>query len=119
MVQLLRGVVDFGTAKQAKILNRPLGGKTGTTNDFTDAWFVGFTPHLTCGVWIGYDQKKSLGKGETGARVALPVWIDFMQRVLNGIPPQEFSGLPEPERPPGERVDTPDDAAGDGETPPE
>jgi penicillin-binding protein 1A len=119
MVQLLRGVVEFGTAQQAKALKRPVAGKTGTTNDFTDAWFMGFTPHLTCGVWIGFDQKKTLGKAETGAKAALPVWIDFMQHVLGGTPPEDFTGVTLPGREPAEKVDTADEAAGDGETPPE
>jgi penicillin-binding protein 1A len=119
MVQLLRGVVEFGTAQQAKILKQPVAGKTGTTNDFTDAWFIGFTPKLTCGVWVGFDQKKTLGKAETGARAALPIWIDFMQRVLVNAPVEGFSGLaPTPKEPPAQ-VDTPDEATGDGETPPE
>ncbi|MFN8006469.1 MAG: PBP1A family penicillin-binding protein [Terriglobia bacterium] len=119
MVDLLEGVVEFGTAQKAKALQRPIAGKTGTTNNYTDAWFIGFTPSLTCGVWVGYDQKKPLGKGETGARAALPLWIDFMQQVLKNKPREEFtlvdSGkivLPQP-------VDTDDKAAGDGETAPE
>ena len=68
MVELLQGVVQHGTGFAASKLNHPLGGKTGTTNDFTDAWFVGFSPSITCGVWVGYDEKKTLGDKETGAR---------------------------------------------------
>ncbi len=119
VVELLRGVVEFGTAQKAKVLKRPVAGKTGTTNNYTDAWFMGFTPNITCGVWVGYDQKKSLGKGEVGAKAALPIWIDFMQQVLKDHAVESFpSGIPlEPQ--PLQTLDTPDDAAGDGETTPE
>jgi penicillin-binding protein 1A len=119
MVDLLRGVVEFGTAQKAKVLGRPVAGKTGTTNDYTDAWFIGFTPSLTCGVWVGYDQKKSLGKGEVGAKAALPIWIDLMQQLTRNTPPEEFTGLKLPPNQLPEKVDTADNAAGDGETPPE
>jgi penicillin-binding protein 1A len=119
MVDLLRGVVEFGTAQKAKVLGRPVAGKTGTTNDYTDAWFVGFTPSLTCGVWVGYDQKKSLGKGEVGAKAALPIWIDLMQQITRDTPAEEFMGLKLPGNKLPDKVDTADDAAGDGETPPE
>ena len=119
MVDLLRSVVDVGTAQRAKSLQRPVAGKTGTTNNYTDAWFIGFTPSLTCGVWVGYDKKRSLGKGETGARAALPIWIEFMQRVLKGKPAEAFGELSLPEKLAREKVDTPDDASGDGETTPE
>ncbi len=82
MTNLLRGVVQRGTAARAAALNWPLGGKTGTTNDFTDAWFVGFDPDITLGVWIGYDRKKTLGSGQTGAAAALPIWIDIMKAYI-------------------------------------
>jgi penicillin-binding protein 1A len=59
-----------------------VAGKTGTTNDYTDAWFIGFSPSITCGVWIGFDEKKALGKDETGGHTALPIWIDFMRAAL-------------------------------------
>ncbi len=78
MTSLLRGVVQRGTATKAASLNWPLGGKTGTTDDYTDAWFVGFDPDITLGVWIGLDQKKPIGHNMTGAEAALPVWIDVM-----------------------------------------
>jgi penicillin-binding protein 1A len=74
--------VQEGTAKAARSLNRPLGGKTGTTNDFADAWFVGFSPSLTTAVWVGFDSKKTLGDREAGAVVALPIWMQYMQEVL-------------------------------------
>ena len=82
MNYILQGVVKSGTAWRARNLPTPLGGKTGTTNDFTDAWFIGFTPSLTIGVWIGHDQKRSLGIEETGSRAALPVFLSFMENYL-------------------------------------
>src|SRR5438270_8813635 len=90
MVGMLRQVVLHGTGVAASSLKAPLGGKTGTTNDFTDAWFVGFSPVTTCGVWVGFDEKKSLGPKETGARAALPIWIDFMKVALAGRDPGQF-----------------------------
>lgn len=90
MVSMLKGVVERGTATKAKVLNRPLAGKTGTTNDYTDAWFIGFSPSLVAGVWIGFDEKKTLGRGETGGKAALPVWINFMKEALDNEPPEEF-----------------------------
>jgi penicillin-binding protein 1A len=94
MVAMLQDVVNFGTGMAAKSLGRPSGGKTGTTNDFTDAWYLGFTPQLTAGVWVGFDDKqKSLGKGETGARAALPVWMEFMQSALEGRPVENFTNV--------------------------
>ncbi len=119
MVELLRGVVEMGTAQQAKVLKRPVAGKTGTTNDFTDAWFIGFTPTLTCGVWVGMDQKRSLGKGETGARAALPIWVDLMQAALKDKPSEDFAGTATLPAPPAVKLDTADDAAGEGETVPD
>jgi penicillin-binding protein 1A len=83
MVSLLEEVVKHGTASSAKKLNHPVAGKTGTTNDYTDAWFVGFTPSLTCGVWVGFDEKKNLGESETGGHAALPIWMDFMRTVVS------------------------------------
>jgi penicillin-binding protein 1A len=79
MTSLLRGVVQRGTATKAASLNWPVGGKTGTTDDYTDAWFVGFDPDITIGVWIGMDQKKPIGHNMTGSEAALPVWIDVMK----------------------------------------
>ncbi|MBC7364346.1 MAG: PBP1A family penicillin-binding protein [Candidatus Aminicenantes bacterium] len=82
MTYLLQGVVQRGTAKAAAVLNWPLAGKTGTTNDFTDAWFIGFSPSLCAGVWVGYDSKVTIGDRQSGAVVALPIWIDFFRRVI-------------------------------------
>jgi penicillin-binding protein 1A len=90
MVTLMRGVVEFGTSTRAKVLKRPVAGKTGTTNDFTDAWFIGYTPSLVCGVWVGYDEKKTIGDKETGAKAALPIFIQFMQAVYANKLPEEF-----------------------------
>lgn len=91
MVAMLRDVVEFGTGVRAKELGRPAAGKTGTTNDSTDAWFLGFTPSLTAGVWVGNDEKRiSLGTKETGARAALPIWLSFMKAALEGTPVEDF-----------------------------
>jgi penicillin-binding protein 1A len=99
MVSLLEDVVQFGTAAAASKLKHPLAGKTGTTNDFTDAWFIGFSPSITCGVWVGFDEKKSLGSNETGGHAALPIWIDFMRVALSNPARKDESFLPvmEPE----------------------
>jgi penicillin-binding protein 1A len=111
MTSMLREVVLHGTGIAAASMKYPLGGKTGTTNDFTDAWFIGFSPSMTTGVWIGYDEKKSLGSKETGARAALPIWMDFMKAALAGKDPGDFQ--PPPEIPPGpvaHKLDTVDTA---------
>jgi len=79
VTELLRGVVQHGTAVRANALQWPLGGKTGTTDDYTDAWFLGFDPDITVGVWLGYDQKRTIGSGQTGTEAALPVWIAIMK----------------------------------------
>jgi penicillin-binding protein 1A len=117
MTSMLREVVLHGTGHQASVMAYPLAGKTGTTNDFTDAWFVGFSPATTCGVWIGYDEKKSLGAGETGARAALPVWMDFMKVALTGKEAGDFQ-TPAPVEAKGaaQKVDTLDTAPGADET---
>ena len=116
MVSMLREVILHGTGYAASKLNHPLGGKTGTTNDFTDAWFVGFSPSLTCGVWVGYDEKKTLGNKETGAMAALPIWMDFMRVALVGRESEDFAAPP-PTTPAAvaQKVDTPDGPAGDSE----
>lgn len=91
MMKLLQAVPQYGTAAQAGAqLKHPLGGKTGTTNNYTDAWFVGFSPSITCGVWIGYDDRKQLGEKETGARAALPAWIEFMKAAIARTPNEDF-----------------------------
>ena len=114
MMAMLEDVVQFGTGVRAKELGRPSGGKTGTTNDFTDAWYIGFTPQITAGVWVGNDDKRiSLGKKETGARAALPIWLEFMQKAMQGMPVEDFPNVVPLEKLAGEheeQVDTPDTA---------
>lgn len=95
MVDLLQGVVQNGTGWRAKRLERPLGGKTGTTNNQRDAWFLGFNRDLVVGVWVGFDRPQPLGANETGSKAASPIWVDFMERALADRPKADF------ERPPG------------------
>ena len=90
MMTLLRAVTDHGTGAAVAELKHPLGGKTGTTSDFTDAWFLGFSPSVTCGVWVGFDSRQSLGEKETGARAALPIWITFMRAAIQGKDDEQF-----------------------------
>jgi penicillin-binding protein 1A len=90
ITQMLRGVVERGTGQAAKGLGRPVAAKTGTTNDYSNAWFVGFTPRLATGVWVGYDRPRSLGKDETGSRVAVPIWVTYMGKVLGDSPKEDF-----------------------------
>jgi penicillin-binding protein 1A len=92
MMTMLRGVTQHGTGASAAQLKHPLGGKTGTTSDYTDAWFLGFSPSVTCGVWIGYDNNQSLGEKETGAQAALPIWINVMRAAIAGKDSEQFSG---------------------------
>jgi penicillin-binding protein 1A len=92
---MLRGVVERGTGQAVKALGRPVAAKTGTTSDYTDAWFIGFTPKLSTGVWVGYDRPRSLGKDEAGSRVAVPIWLSYMTKVLGDSPKEDF---PVPER---------------------
>jgi penicillin-binding protein 1A len=109
MTSMLREVVLHGTAKAAASMPYPLAGKTGTTNDFTDAWFLGFSPSMTCGVWLGYDEKKTLGPKETGAHAALPIWMDFMKVALAGKDPGDFQLPPaSPSTSGPAKLDTPD-----------
>jgi membrane carboxypeptidase/penicillin-binding protein len=90
MTHLLQGVVQHGTGQRAKDLGRPIAGKTGTSSDYADAWFIGYTPSLLTSVWVGFDDKTSLGEKETGARAALPVWIYFMEDALRDTPIEHF-----------------------------
>ncbi|HXN94852.1 MAG TPA: PBP1A family penicillin-binding protein [Candidatus Acidoferrales bacterium] len=121
MTAMLEEVIRFGTGIQAKALGRPAAGKTGTTQDYTDAWFVGYTPQLTAGVWVGFDDKQiSLGKKETGARAALPIWLEFMQGAVTGTPLIDFTNVVPLEQQAGEHhinVDTPDTAPTEDEPP--
>jgi penicillin-binding protein 1A len=90
MMMFLQAVTRMGTGAAAASLKHPLGGKTGTTNDYTDAWFIGFSPSVTCGTWIGFDDRQTLGEKETGARAALPMWMDFMKVAIAGKPDEAF-----------------------------
>ena len=119
MMTLLKRVTQHGTGAAAAQLNHPLGGKTGTTSDFTDAWFLGFSPSVTCGVWVGYDSRESLGDKETGAVAALPIWMDFMSAAIAGKDDEQFlprhgragqaprRDRPQPEGPPAGKTASP------------
>jgi penicillin-binding protein 1A len=113
MMTMLEAVTQFGTGAGASQLKHPFGGKTGTTSNYTDAWFLGFSPSVTCGVWVGYDSRQSLGDKETGARAALPIWLDVMRVAINGkdnekfladqkddLPPKPAAQAPAPAQPP-------------------
>ncbi|MBI3246583.1 MAG: PBP1A family penicillin-binding protein [Deltaproteobacteria bacterium] len=94
MTSMMQDVIERGTGKAAHALGRPAAGKTGTSNDFHDAWFIGYTPELLVGVWVGYDEKRSLGEKETGGRAAAPIWLAFMRQALGEAPVRDFE-LPE------------------------
>ncbi|MBF0421821.1 MAG: PBP1A family penicillin-binding protein [Magnetococcales bacterium] len=94
ITSLLKGVITHGTARKALSLGRPLAGKTGTTNDMRDAWFIGFSPALVAGVWVGFDDYGMLGNTETGAMAALPIWMDFMREALKEQPATDFTVPP-------------------------
>ena len=106
MVDLLQEPVAGARLRKLQELKRPVAGKTGTTNDFTDAWFIGFTPSLAMGVWVGFDEKVTLGDKETGGQVALPIWLDTMQQIYKDRKVETFqppeapaiSGAPERRR---------------------
>jgi penicillin-binding protein 1A len=87
---LLQGVVQHGTGWRARSLGKPVAAKTGTTDQFMDAWFIGYTPELITGVWAGFDEERSLGENETGARAASPIWVTFMSKILKGKPVKDF-----------------------------
>jgi penicillin-binding protein 1A len=94
ITSLMEDVIQHGTGRGAKVLGRPLAGKTGTSSDFTDAWFMGFAPNIVTGVWVGFDTLKPIGNKETGARAALPIWVDYMRTALQKLPEEPFS-IPE------------------------
>jgi penicillin-binding protein 1A len=120
MTAMLHEVVLHGTAVAAAKMPFPIGGKTGTTNNFTDAWFVGFSPTMTCGVWVGFDEKRSLGAKETGAHAALPIWMNFMSAAMAGKDKDKDTGQfqppPEAAGPVAQKIDTPDASPGEDET---
>jgi penicillin-binding protein 1A len=95
MTHMLKGTIERGTGVAARALGRPAAAKTGTTNDYSNAWFIGYTPRLVTGVWVGYDRPRSLGRDETGSRVAIPIWTAFMAEALAGTSAEDF---PVPER---------------------
>ena len=90
MNMLLKGPVEYGTAKGATSIGYPIAGKTGTTSNFYDALFMGYSPHIAAGVWVGFDSRTSLGKGESGAKVCLPIWMSFMGSALRRYPADDF-----------------------------
>jgi penicillin-binding protein 1A len=94
MVGIMEGVVQSGTARKLKVLNRPIAGKTGTTNDYKDAWFIGYTPDLVVGAYVGFDQPRSMGHGATGGATAAPIVRDFMREALKDVPPVPFRAPP-------------------------
>jgi penicillin-binding protein 1A len=92
VTSLLKSVIEEGTGRGAKSLGKPLAGKTGTTNNYIDAWFVGYSPNIVTGVWVGYDNAQaSLGDKETGARAALPIWLHVMAKALADKPAEDFT----------------------------
>ena len=91
ITSMMEDVIQKGTGQAAKGLGRPLAGKTGTTNDFTDAWFVGGAPNLVTGVWVGFDEIRTIGEKEAGARTALPIWIGYMKKALESLPVMPFT----------------------------
>ena len=112
MTAMLREVVLHGTGVAAAKMPFPVAGKTGTTNDFTDAWFVGFSPTMTCGVWLGFDEKKTLGAKETGAHAALPIWMNFMNAAMAGKDAGQFQPPPDMPGSVAQKVDTADTSPG-------
>ena len=92
MTDLLQAVISDpeGTGGRARVLKRKVGGKTGTTDGFYDAWFVGFSSFIATGAWVGFDEEKTLGQGETGSRAALPLWIDYMKEAHKKLPDRDF-----------------------------
>ena len=91
MTSVLRGVVENGTGRNARSVGTYIGGKTGTTNNYVDAWFLGFSSDVVTGVWTGFDDNKTLGWGETGTKAALPIWREYMKKALRKFPESDFS----------------------------
>lgn len=104
MANMMKGVVEHGTGYRVKEIGRPVAGKTGTSNDQMDAWFIGYTPSWVCGVWVGFDQKKEIGDKETGGRVAAPVWLYFMRDFLNEEDQSNYQKLVEETKAEAERL---------------
>jgi penicillin-binding protein 1A len=95
MTLMMKGVIEEGTGRSAKGLKIPAAGKTGTTDRNRDAWFIGYTPEIVAGVWVGHDQKDSLGKGGTGGKFAAPIWLDFMTTATEGNRNRPVFTMPE------------------------
>lgn len=93
MAHMMKGVVERGTGWRVREIKRPVAGKTGTSNDLMDTWFIGYTPEWVCGVWVGFDVKKTIGKGETGGKVASPIWLDFMRPWLDHVDERRYEEL--------------------------
>jgi penicillin-binding protein 1A len=91
ITSMMEGVVQRGTGTTARTLNRPVAGKTGTSNDYKDAWFIGFTPELAVGVYLGYDIPRTMGRSATGGEMAVPIFTEFMANALQGRPPTPFN----------------------------
>ena len=91
MTSMMESVVNSGTGRRVKVLGRPVAGKTGTSNDLYDAWFMGFTTQYVTGTWVGLDEEAPLGRGETGGRTASPIWLNFMQQVQADLPVETFN----------------------------
>ncbi len=109
MMVLLEAVIQHGTGAAAAQMHHAFGGKTGTTNNYTDAWFIGFSPSVTCGTWIGFDNRESLGEKETGAKAALPMWMDFMKVAVADKPNEAFEKANAPKK----QIEAPVDVSGD------
>lgn len=90
MTSMMESVIQHGTAKPLRVLDRPAAGKTGTTNNYHDAWFIGYTPELVAGVWVGYDDHSALDEGETGGKIAAPIWLEFMKEAMKDRPVTDF-----------------------------
>jgi penicillin-binding protein 1A len=95
MTDLLQSVIVRGTGQSVRKLGRPAAGKTGTTNDFRDAWFIGYTPDFIAGAWVGFDVERSIGNRETGSSAAAPIWLSFMEAVHEGLPVRDFPPAPD------------------------
>jgi penicillin-binding protein 1A len=92
LTTILQGVIDEagGTGGAARAIGRPAAGKTGTTNGYYDAWFIGYTPDIVSGVWVGFDEERSIGRGEVGGKSALPIWLEYMKFAHESLPPRGF-----------------------------
>jgi penicillin-binding protein 1A len=94
ITNMMEDVIQKGTGQAAKVIGRPIAGKTGTTDEFINAWFIGGAPNLVTGIYVGFDDRRSLGETESGAHAALPIWINFMQEALKPLPVMAFT-IPE------------------------